>query len=309
MAKPPAGSSLLFGALADSGRIKQRKNGNYRMVLKGVDEIDWFTDRPDRVEGIWKPQKLLRKWDKYFASSEPNVQATVEADEEQAMATFEMFKPIMKSGKMIFNIKPLTDSGRDKLTGLQDIELSNISLFIDNAKTQTFNVQLPWMKDLLPLRTMSYFKQDVGFLDLSYDGVEFVFSDNLHDDLLPSAPPWVKEFITGIKRSAGKDHVDLSYKNLTKASLSNGEDINDNLNEPRTNLVKADLTKAILNSSDLIGADLTGADLAGADLTNANFYQATMMDTTLTDAIWKDTFCPNGDLVNSPCTAKQLIPA
>ena len=71
MAPPPAGSSLLFGALADTGRIKERKNGSYRMVLKGVDEIDWFTDRPDRVEGTWKPQKLLRKWDQYFATSKP----------------------------------------------------------------------------------------------------------------------------------------------------------------------------------------------------------------------------------------------
>ena len=83
MAQPPAGSSLLFGALADSGQIKQRKNGSYRMVLDGVDEIDWFTDRPNRVEGIWKPQKLLRKWDQYFASSEPNAQAGFKADEEQ----------------------------------------------------------------------------------------------------------------------------------------------------------------------------------------------------------------------------------
>ena len=80
MAKPPAGSSLLFGTLADSGQIKQRKNGSYRMVLKGVDEIDWFTDRPQRAEGTWKPQKLLRKWDKYFASSEPNAQAGFRAD-------------------------------------------------------------------------------------------------------------------------------------------------------------------------------------------------------------------------------------
>ena len=133
MAKPPAGSSLLFGALADSGRIKERKNGSYRMVLKGVDEIDWFTDRPFRSEGLWKPQKLLRKWDKYFASSEPNAQATVEVGEEQEMVTFEMFKPKKKSGKIIFNIKPLTDSGEDKLTGIQDIELSDISLFIDDA--------------------------------------------------------------------------------------------------------------------------------------------------------------------------------
>ena len=85
MAKPPAGSSLLFGALADSGKIKQRKNGTYRMVLDGVDQIDWFTDRPDRVEGTWKPQKLLRRWDKYFASSEPNAQATVEVGEQRVV--------------------------------------------------------------------------------------------------------------------------------------------------------------------------------------------------------------------------------
>ena len=97
MAKPPAGSSLLFGALADSGRIKQRKNGSYKMVLKGVDEIDWFTDRPDRVEGTWRTQKLIRKWDKYFASSEPNAQAGFKADKEQEMVTFEMLKPRMKS--------------------------------------------------------------------------------------------------------------------------------------------------------------------------------------------------------------------
>ena len=87
MAKPPAGSSLLFGALADSGQIKQRKNGSYRIVLDGVDEIDWFTDRTNRVEGTRKPQKLIRKWDKYFASSEPNAQAGFKADEEQDMVT------------------------------------------------------------------------------------------------------------------------------------------------------------------------------------------------------------------------------
>ena len=51
MAKPAAGSSLLFGALADSGRIKQRKNSSYRMVLEGIDEIDWSTDRKEVFNG------------------------------------------------------------------------------------------------------------------------------------------------------------------------------------------------------------------------------------------------------------------
>ena len=66
MAKPPADSSLLFGALAESGRIKQSKNGGYRMVLKDVDEIDWFTDGPDVVEGTWKPKKLIQQWDSFL---------------------------------------------------------------------------------------------------------------------------------------------------------------------------------------------------------------------------------------------------
>ena len=93
MANPPAGASLLFGALADSGQIKQRKNGSYRMVLKGVDEIDWFTDRPDRYEGLWKPQKLIRRWDKSFATIEPHAQAALEIGEDWNLMTFEMFKP------------------------------------------------------------------------------------------------------------------------------------------------------------------------------------------------------------------------
>ena len=83
MAQPPAGSSVLFGALADSGRIKQRKNGSYRMVLKGVDEVDWFTDRPDRFEGLWKPQKLIRQWDSLFENSDPNAQASFEVGENE----------------------------------------------------------------------------------------------------------------------------------------------------------------------------------------------------------------------------------
>ena len=76
MAKPPAGSSLLFGALAHTGRIRRRKNDSYTMVLRGVDEIDWFTDRPDRKAGIWKPKRLLKQWNSFFKDDEPNAQVT-----------------------------------------------------------------------------------------------------------------------------------------------------------------------------------------------------------------------------------------
>ena len=45
------------------------------MVLKGVDDIDWFTDRPDRVAGEWSPKKLVNEWDVLFSDGvEPNAQ-------------------------------------------------------------------------------------------------------------------------------------------------------------------------------------------------------------------------------------------
>ena len=209
MAKPPAGSSLLFGALAVSGQIKQRKNGSYRMVLKGIDNIDWFTDRPFRAEGTLKPQKLLRKWDKYFATSEPNAQAGFRADEEQQMATFEMFKPKIKSGKMIFNIKPLTDSGEDKLTGLQDIELSNISLFIDDAT--------PGMPSCLP----NCYKADLRGLDMSGQNL---FSTFAQADFSPKGT--TKTNLTGANLTgADLEYADLYNANLTFATL-NGANLN-----------------------------------------------------------------------------------
>ena len=42
------------------------------MVLQGVDQINWLTDRPDRVEGKWKSGELMRQWNSTFANSEPN---------------------------------------------------------------------------------------------------------------------------------------------------------------------------------------------------------------------------------------------
>ncbi len=137
MTQPPAGSSLLFGALADSGHIKQRKNGSYRMVLKGVDEIDWFTDRPFRSEGLWKPQKLIRQWDSFFETSDPNAQASFKVGEERDLITFEMFKPKYnnKEQRLSFKIDAEIINSRenDIVTGLKSKDLEEVTLFIDDA--------------------------------------------------------------------------------------------------------------------------------------------------------------------------------
>ena len=129
MAPPPAGSSLLFGALADSGRIKQRKNGSYRMVLKGIDDIDWFTDRPNRVAGEWSPKKLLKEWDVLFSdgAGSPNAQATFEVGSKRKLVTFEMFKPKLSDSNqtLSFKVRGIGDKNKDLLTGLRNKRLSD----------------------------------------------------------------------------------------------------------------------------------------------------------------------------------------
>ena len=163
MAKPPAGSSLLFGALADSARIKQRQNGSYRMVLRGIDHIDWFTDRPDRVAGEWSPKKFVRKWNRLFGDVEPNAQATFSAPlreeyentdlnyittsvvgSKRELVTFEMFKPKLNDlrQKLSFKIRGIGKKNKDLLTGLRDESLSEASLFIDDASTGSERVTM-----------------------------------------------------------------------------------------------------------------------------------------------------------------------
>ena len=237
MNKPPQGSSLLFGVLADSGQIKQGKNGSYRMVLHGVESINWFTDRPQKAEGTWRSRKLLRKWDQYFASSETNAQATVEVGEKQQMATFEMFNPKMKSGKMIFNVKPITDSGRDKLIGLQDIELSDISLFIDEETTG------------VPSCFPNCRGADLRGMDI---GAQKLYSDFIRVDM----------------RSKGKIQTNLVGADLTGAQLLNAK-MTDAI------LLGADLTDANLTNADLTGAELRIANLTNTYLKGATYDSTT----------------------------------
>jgi len=146
VAKPPAGSSLLFGALANSARIKQRKNGSYRMVLKGIDDIDWFTDRPDRVAGNWSPKKLLKEWDVLFSdgAGAPNAQATFEMGSKRKLVTFEMFKPKLSDSNqtLSFKVRGIGEKNKDLLTCLKNKRLSDASLFIDDGTTGDRTVML-----------------------------------------------------------------------------------------------------------------------------------------------------------------------
>ena len=119
------------------------------MVLDGVDEIDWFTDRPDRVEGTWKPQKLISQWESFFETSEPNAQASFKVGDERELMTFEMFKPKFNNKKQRLSFK--IDAGiinnreSDLVTGLKGKALDEVTLFIDDATLAEYSSENYWI--------------------------------------------------------------------------------------------------------------------------------------------------------------------
>ncbi len=110
MTKIPAGASLLFGALNDCGRIKQRKIGGYKVILKGVDQINWFTDRPERVEGTWKPRQF---WGNQIPILliEDQMPSWIKDDDDKEIVALEMFQPQMMKRNIMLDSMWISCSG------------------------------------------------------------------------------------------------------------------------------------------------------------------------------------------------------
>ena len=311
MAQPPAGSSLLFAALADSGRIKERKNGVYRMVLKGVDDIDWFTDRPDRVAGEWSPKRLVRKWDRLFSdgAGAPNAQMSYTWKsfidfagpiEGRGSMSFEMFKPTpnKKGNKLTFEVRGIGKKNKEIVAGLAGRDIENISLFIDDG-TLSASSSNSWVETSVR-----------ALIGVSDDSQYNFKSANL--------------------RGANFSDLDLTGANLTGADLEGASLTNANLTNVSlvdANLANATLTGANLTSAVLGGVNLTNANLSNANLTNAdisisplqeapvhlasfnntNLTGANLTGANLDGALFLNSICPDGsmNIGASPCTASN----
>ena len=263
MAQPPAGSSLLFSAISYEGFIKERKNDIFQMEMKNVESINWFTERPERAEGSWKPKKLVKQWDKYFADSEPNAQTTFRVTGiagEQGFATFEMFKPkISSNNNLKFKVKPISENGKDSFNNLVGKELDIVSLFIDSAISG------------LPSCFPNCYEADLRGLDMSGQQLVSDFS-------------W----------------ADFSPKGTTKTNLTKVDLTNANLYG--ADLTGANLTGAILSEAELHYANLSGANLTDAAMDHTDLYGAKYDSNTTwpTWNWWRSTTCPDGSNSHAP---------
>ena len=234
--KPPADSPLHLRALAASGRIKQRKNGSYRMVLDNIDEIRWQTTRPEIVEGAWTPKMLLKKWDTIFSLKKYEASSVFKIDGVMDQTPFEMFKPTLnKSGDQLnFRIKSSRIHSDNEITRLLGKKLDNASLSFTRA----------WPACLLNCQKKDLSETDLTKADLS--SANLIRADLSGADLTDAN--LTGAFLTKAKlNDTDLISADLSATNLKRANLTDA------------NLTDANLTLTMLNNADLTGAKQTGA--------------------------------------------------
>lgn len=134
-------ASALFSLLSESGKIRRNKKGNYKLVLNGVDtEQQWFTDRPDRIQGTIATSELVEEWPSHFADSSPNsISSYINSEGKSQQVIFEQLQPKLskKGTKMVSRINPLYNEGQDNVTGLklkrgEFIKMKEPSIVIDD---------------------------------------------------------------------------------------------------------------------------------------------------------------------------------
>ena len=335
MSNPPIDASLLFGLLAESGHLKRRKNGSYRMQLKEVGSVNWFTDRPERLAGTWSSNKFVKKWNTIFELDEPNAQATFFIrkkanglnSNQKKIISFEMIKPKFSGvGNFLeFNIVGIGSKNDKLLSELEKKQLVDISVFIDNSSDIPSCYPNCRGKDLSHSDLIGAKLSNSIFIDADLNNSSMIGA-NLTDSILAGAnldnadltganftstsladTSMLSATMNGLSMSgAFLNNANLSDANIKAATLENSNMYKTNLTGAllnSTNLTNANLTNAVLDSANLTDVHLFGADLSGASLKNS-----TLSSETLSDAIWGNTTCPDGSMNSgsTPCTATQL---
>ena len=51
---------------SDSSKIKQRKDGSYKLVMEDVERVHWETDDADAEDGYYNAKKYAKSYDNYY---------------------------------------------------------------------------------------------------------------------------------------------------------------------------------------------------------------------------------------------------
>ncbi|MDA2979405.1 MAG: hypothetical protein O3B42_06565 [Actinomycetota bacterium] len=137
--------SWLYSQTADGGELDDLGDGNYRLIMRGVDpHTIQFSDRPHRLVEIIDTARLVHHWEELFADSAPNaVLVEHEASGETDSLVVVLTNPVYDSaaGTLSYDAQLLADELHpERLLSLVDsqmrppVMMRSISLFIDSVQ-------------------------------------------------------------------------------------------------------------------------------------------------------------------------------
>ena len=292
MAKPPANRPVLFNVESDSSSIKPFKDDNYKVLMDGVEKVDWVTDncgggnwgcRGVAKSGHLSVEKYADNFKNYYGKDDiVEVRATKAFTSGwfRGKIKFTIFdcKYKKKDNQLIYKIRPVNKQHADRITDIKTQTLNESTVH----STQRTRWRPGWMPNGVRLNF-----RDTDLRDADLRGAD-LFQAFMEDADLRNAD--LRGATTGFDT------------NLRRADLRDAD------------LRGADLSDAFLKSADLRNADLEGVTFSSStNLTRADFEGARNF-TPSTDwwdsPFFNNTICPDGSTTNGrqPCSGDQLIP-
>lgn len=134
-------ASLLFTLTSGGSRIKQdpEAEGGYRLLLDHVDtHAVWFTDRPERVSGIFSTGSLISGWERFgFTDVPPNAALIAhDASGNTQTAVVTVTNPLVDTQRrlMMADIAFVEEAPDFTPAPGSEIDLGKLSVFIDDAQ-------------------------------------------------------------------------------------------------------------------------------------------------------------------------------
>lgn len=156
-------ATALFSLISKAGKITRNRKGSYKLTLNDLAaEQEWFTDRPQRLQGSISAEEVAQGWSSYFKDSSPNsIVSFTDSDGKLRRFSFEQLQPKLnrKGNKMVSKIIPLSDESRDSITGLNlkrgsSLAMDNPSVVVDDYRLSSITIVNNLKTDLRLLYTV-----------------------------------------------------------------------------------------------------------------------------------------------------------
>ena len=246
LSTPPSNAPVLFDVQGRSSTIKQRKDGSFKLVIKGVEQVNWKTSDASK-EGRYSAIEHASNFDDYFLNQWPkSYQKYDKINEatEKVKFTIVDAQYKKKQAKLIYDIEPLNNVQADKIIGIKNesqynttVQLTEPAIWDPTWMPQGSQINLQGAD--LRAANLSHAKlDDADLRDADLRGAILYQTDFIQADLrgadLEGAFLFETELTGADLRGANLKHANLEYQDLSDADLTGVLNLDKAIIGPRT---------------------------------------------------------------------------